>query len=195
MHFFHRLSILERATDHECIIIAACQKKHQVWEVFKFNGPLFLREEEKLAVTCTHGSPPPPPSPLPQSIPPLSWVIPPPPPPPSPPDSTALRLRCPCRGVPFEVKGGPWSKIWQRCCHIVMDQSWGKPPPGAYESGIDQQWSRPLSSHPGPLCQDKGTKEKGGGGQLMGQATHTLSYIHCSLSSWWSTDLWMWPEQ
>jgi hypothetical protein len=40
---------LERATDHKCIIIAACQKKHQVWEFFKFNGLLFFREEEKLA--------------------------------------------------------------------------------------------------------------------------------------------------
>jgi hypothetical protein len=32
MPSFHRLSILERAADHKCKIVAACQKKRQVWE-------------------------------------------------------------------------------------------------------------------------------------------------------------------
>jgi hypothetical protein len=42
VHFFHQLSILERAADHKCIIIAACQKKRQVWEVFQIQqSPIF----------------------------------------------------------------------------------------------------------------------------------------------------------
>jgi hypothetical protein len=49
MHFFHRLSVLERATDHKCIIIAACQKKHQVWEVFQIQ-----RSPKKQAASLAH---------------------------------------------------------------------------------------------------------------------------------------------
>ncbi len=52
-------------------------KSTKCGKYFKFNGPLFFREEKKLAASlaqCTYGSPPPPP----QSMPPLSWVIPPP---------------------------------------------------------------------------------------------------------------------
>jgi hypothetical protein len=106
--------ILERATDHKCIIIAACQKKHQVWEIFQIQQSPIFREEEKL---LSHGSSlPPHPTPL-------------------PPKNTALRLRCACRGVPFAVKGDA-SNTTEALSYCDGSELW-ETPARAYELGVD----------------------------------------------------------
>jgi hypothetical protein len=43
--FFHRLSILERATDHKCI--NNCSYSKEVWVGFKCNGPVNFFSERR----------------------------------------------------------------------------------------------------------------------------------------------------
>ncbi len=42
MHSFHRLSILERATDHKCI--NNCNRPKEIWVGLKCNGPIIFSQ-------------------------------------------------------------------------------------------------------------------------------------------------------
>ncbi len=78
VHFFHRLSILERATDHECNI--NCNRLENVCVRFKCNGLIVFSQRGGYSKVCNICCPPPP-HPSPHL---LSLVPPSPAPPPAP---------------------------------------------------------------------------------------------------------------
>jgi hypothetical protein len=117
MHSFHRLSILERATDHECN--NNCNRPSDMWVGFKCNGLIIFLREEVLQKYTTHVFPPSPPSPSPPTCPTSSpWFpLPSSPTPPAPlllgGTSLALVLWQGC-----SLKRRVIRKLWQSCCHI-----------------------------------------------------------------------------
>jgi hypothetical protein len=89
----------------QCIIIAACQEKNQVWEAKTSVTVLFIFSERRMKQNT-----------LQPSTPPFLLSLGPPPPPTTTrcnPDPE-LRLPCAYRGVSFEEEGDP-SWLWQIC--------------------------------------------------------------------------------
>jgi hypothetical protein len=73
VHFFHRLSIFERATGSQVHNNCSMPEKHQGGKFFSnLMVPYFFREEEKLAASLAHMVPHPLSPLLPPTVPPLS---------------------------------------------------------------------------------------------------------------------------
>ncbi len=100
-----------------------------------------------------------------------------------------LQLRRTCRGV-----GWWWviRQIWQRQCHILMEQSRGKP--------LLERMSREVtSSNPAPSrslrAPEVGTETsgKGGGGNSLALTCGSHTHTHCEPDCWrrriWSLDV------
>jgi hypothetical protein len=86
MHSFHRLSILERATDHKCN--NNCSRPKEMWVGFKCNGLIVFSQRGGASKYTTHAFPAfPPSSPPPACLTSSPWF-----PPPSSPTPPALFL-------------------------------------------------------------------------------------------------------
>ncbi len=160
MHSFHRLSILERATDHKCN--NNCNRPKEMWVGFKCNGLIvFLREEvlQKVYNTCVSRLPLPLPPPPPAS-PPLLGSLPPLPPPPQLGCCWARHLWLWCSGRGVLSREG-WSINYDSAADI-FDGS------GLWENlaGV-RRW--PAATPPPPpallvsLIRDMETRGRGGG--------------------------------
>ncbi len=106
--FFHGLSILEGATDHECI--NNCNHPKEMWVGFKCNGLIiFLREEVRFPPSPT--SPPPASPPLLGSLPPFPL---------HPPSSVVVGWDISGSGAPagMSLKRRVTRQIWQWRWHI-----------------------------------------------------------------------------
>ncbi len=124
---FHRLSILERAADNKCKIIAACQKSFKCGRVFQVQrSPIFYeRRRNKALFTYTHDYPLPSPPP-PHSTPLLPWVILPPPPTPCSCHPKTLRSGSCALAEASPLKRVTYLNVTKEC-HIWMDHDCGKP--------------------------------------------------------------------
>ncbi len=129
--FFHQLSILERATDHECI--NNCNHPKEMWVGFKFNGLIIFLREEVLQNT-THAFPPSPTPPPPACLTSSPWFPHPfsphpfSPQSPPPPSSVVVGRDISGSGAPAGVfsqkKGDPSNMTVALTC--LMDQSRGR---------------------------------------------------------------------
>jgi hypothetical protein len=160
VHSFHRLSILERATDHECN--NNCNRPIEMWVGFKCNGLIVFSQTggaSKVYNTCAAF----PPIPLPPCLPHLLSLVP-SPLSPHPPSSVVVGrdifwLWCSDRGV-LSKEG--WSVNCDRAIVIFDGSEPWENSAGAQESGDDQQRPRPLPQL--PWCPWLGTWRQGGGG-------------------------------
>jgi hypothetical protein len=139
-HSFHRLSILERATDHKCI--NNCDHPKEMWVGFKCNGLIIFSQRGGASKynTCVSRLPPPPPPaspPLLGSLPPSS---------PTPPSSVVVGRDISGSGAPAGVfsqeKGDP--SIMTVPLTYLMDQSCGRIRP-------ERRRQEMTSSNPAPL--------------------------------------------
>ncbi len=172
---FHRLSILERATDHN----NNCSRREYD---FKCNGPtVFSQRGGRLkSLTCTCVIPPPsPPLTLPHSCL-LSLVSPPPHPPPPlllPRTMTPARLQ----GRSPTVMGDPSVMTVAMSYFFLMDQSHGKPLPERMSREVTSSDPTPSQSLRAP---EVGTHRpgEGGGGAVIAWPSHVgPTYTLCEL--------------
>jgi hypothetical protein len=144
MHSFHRLSILERATDHKCI--NNCNPPKEMWVGLKCNGLIIFSQRggaSKIQHMCFPPSPPLHPPPPPVSLISSPWFPSPSPPPPS---SVVVGRDISGSGAPAGVfsqeRGDP--SIMTVPMAYLMDQSRGRIRP-------EHRRQEMTSSSPSPL--------------------------------------------
>jgi hypothetical protein len=164
MHSFHRLSILERATDHECV--NNCNRPKEMWVGFKCNGHIIFSHRRGASKIQHMRFPPSPPPPPPACLTSSPLVL-------SPP----LFPHPPCSivvGWDISGSGAPAGVFSQRRVVRHYDSANGifdgsepwENSAGEQETGDDEQ--RPLPPPPAPLVsliRDMETNGGGGGGK------------------------------
>jgi hypothetical protein len=176
VHFFHRLSILERATNHKCN--NNCNRPKEIWVGFKCNGLVILSQRRggsKSHNTCV--PPPPPPSP-----PLLGSPLPAPHPPPAPSLLGELSYGSGAlAGVFSQEKGNP-TVMTERLSYL-MDQSRGRILLECRSQEMTSGDPAPLPLLPWcPLFRDMETRGGGRGGKAWPARGPT--YAQLVLESW-----------